>query len=38
VISGRAARSAAGKVYVVTLSASNKIGKPVTQRLTVKVS
>jgi YVTN family beta-propeller protein len=37
VISGRAARSAAGKVYTVTLSASNNVGEPVTQRLRIRV-
>lgn len=38
VISGRAARSAAGKTYTVMLSASNNVGKPATQRLIIKVS
>ena len=38
VISGRAARSAAGKRYVVILSASNNVGKPARQRLTIKVT
>jgi hypothetical protein len=38
VSSGHAARSAVGRVHVVMLSASNNVGKPVTQRLTIKVS
>jgi YVTN family beta-propeller protein len=38
VIRGRAASSARGKAYLVVLTASNNVGKPVKQRLTIKVS
>jgi YVTN family beta-propeller protein len=36
-ISGRAARSTRGKVYVITLIAANGVGKPARQRLTIRI-
>jgi hypothetical protein len=38
VISGTAAKSARGKTYVISLTARNGVGKPATQRFSLRVS